>query len=148
MVRIPLKMRSRGIRRLRKAITCLPSSYEPRRTEFNFSKLLSWKHLEELSIDHSLSSWIWWCTSLSHVYYCTLESRKVETCCEKEDEMNSEMIIMLDANVIRFPFSIFFNLSGFRILLVTTCPLRGLFTLYRFLRNNRYSSCFDHNLPL
>ena len=29
---------------------------------------------------------------------------------------------------------IFFNLSGFRILLVTTCPLRGLFVLYRFLR--------------
>ena len=46
-----------------------------------------------------------------------------------------ELRVSLDANVTRFPF-IFFNLSGFSILLVTTCPLRRLLMLYRFLRND------------
>ena len=39
---------------------------------------------------------------------------------------------MLDANVTRFPF-IFFNLSGFRILLATTSPLRGAIYVVSFL---------------
>ena len=39
---------------------------------------------------------------------------------------------MLDANVTRFPF-IFFNLSGCRILLATTSPLRGAIYVVSFL---------------
>ena len=50
-------------------------------------------------------------------------------CCEKEVEVNSEMINMVDAKVTRFP-----SLSSV-LLLVITFPLRGLFTLY-FVRND------------
>ena len=39
---------------------------------------------------------------------------------------------MLDANVTRFPF-IFFNLSGFCILLATTSPIRGAIYVVSFL---------------
>ena len=43
-------------------------------------------------------------------------------------ELENDQHVSLEANVFRFPF-IFFNLSGFRTLLVTTCLLRGLFTV-------------------
>ena len=42
-------------------------------------------------------------------------------------ELENDQHVSLQANVSRFPF-IFFNLSGFSTLLVTTCLLRGLFT--------------------
>ena len=52
-----------------------------------------------------------------------------QICDEKEvaREIENDKHVSLEANVSRFPF-IFFNLSGFSILLVTTCLLRGLFT--------------------
>ena len=42
-------------------------------------------------------------------------------------ELENDEHVSLEANVSRFP-SIFFNLSWFSTLLVTTCLLRGLFT--------------------
>ena len=41
-------------------------------------------------------------------------------------ELENDQHVSPEANVSRFPF-IFFNLSGFSTLLVTTCLLRGLF---------------------
>ena len=46
---------------------------------------------------------------------------------EVAGELENAQHVSLEANVSPFPF-IFFNLSGFSILLVTTCLLRGLFT--------------------
>ena len=51
------------------------------------------------------------------------------TCGGKEvvRELENDQHVSLEANVSQFPF-IFFNLTGFSSLLVTTCLLRGLFT--------------------
>ena len=52
-----------------------------------------------------------------------------QTCGEKEvvRELENDQHVSLEANVSRFS-CIFLNLSGFSILLVTKCLLRGLFT--------------------
>ena len=48
-------------------------------------------------------------------------------CKEVVRELENDQHVSVEANVFRFPF-LFFNLSGFSPLLVTTCLLRGLFT--------------------
>ena len=53
------------------------------------------------------------------LYYSTF------ACCEKEVDLNSEIINMVDAKVTRFP------LLSSVLLLVITFPLRGLFTFVR-----------------
>ena len=52
-----------------------------------------------------------------------------EACGDKEfvRELENDQHESLKANVPPFPF-IFFNLSVFSVLLVTTCLLKGLFT--------------------
>ena len=65
------------------------------------------------------------------LYYIKLsdaQSARLNLCCiEVMRELENDQHVSLEAKVFRFPF-IFFNLSGFSTLLVTTCLLRGLFT--------------------
>ena len=68
---------------------------------------------------HSLSNFI----TLERRLECTLQLVVKEVV----RELGNDQHVSVEANVFRFPF-IFFNLSGFGTLRVTTFLLRGLFT--------------------